>query len=70
MTTAEATVKIIDVNDEPPKFNKREYFAEIPENIPSGMPLPNFEMFVKDPDMVKDNLQSSNLYINKVNLLG
>ncbi|KAL3278342.1 hypothetical protein HHI36_013673, partial [Cryptolaemus montrouzieri] len=29
----EATVKIIDVNDEAPSFDKREYFVEIPENI-------------------------------------
>ncbi|KAJ8969553.1 hypothetical protein NQ314_001705 [Rhamnusium bicolor] len=50
VTSTEATVKIRDVNDEPPSFNKREYFVEIPENILEGSPLPNLDMFVKDPD--------------------
>lgn len=52
VAVAEATVKILDVNDVPPTFNKRDYHVEIPENIPKGMPLPNLNMFVKDPDMV------------------
>lgn len=51
MATAEATVTIKDINDEPPQFNQREYFVEIPENIPDGTPLP-LDMTVKDPDVV------------------
>lgn len=50
MATAEATVTIKDINDEPPQFNQREYFVEIPENIPDGTPLP-LDMTVKDPDV-------------------
>ncbi|XP_028130157.2 cadherin-87A [Diabrotica virgifera virgifera] len=50
VSTAEATVRIIDVNDEPPTFNKREYTVEIPENIPEGSALPGLDMTVNDPD--------------------
>lgn len=51
--TAEVTVKIKDVNDEPPLFNKREYFVEIPENIQEGSALPGLDMMVTDPDEVR-----------------
>ncbi|KAJ8942766.1 hypothetical protein NQ318_002926 [Aromia moschata] len=50
VTSTEAIVKIRDVNDEPPTFNKREYYVEIPENIQEGTPLPGLDMTVKDPD--------------------
>ncbi|CAH1126852.1 unnamed protein product [Ceutorhynchus assimilis] len=49
-SSAQAIVKILDVNDEPPRFNKREYFLEIPENIPEGSALPGLDMSVFDPD--------------------
>lgn len=52
VSTADATVTIKDVNDEPPTFNRREYSVEIPENVPNGMPLPHLDMTVKDPDLV------------------
>lgn len=52
VSTAEATVTIKDVNDEPPTFNRREYNIEIPENVPDGTPLPHLDMTVKDPDVV------------------
>lgn len=52
VSTAEATVTIKDVNDEPPTFNRREYNIEIPENVPNGTPLPHLDMTVKDPDVV------------------
>ncbi|XP_074114366.1 cadherin 87A [Cotesia typhae] len=51
VSTADATVTIKDVNDEPPTFNRREYSVEIPENVPNGMPLPHLDMTVKDPDL-------------------
>ncbi|CAL1682791.1 unnamed protein product [Lasius platythorax] len=51
VSTAEATVTIKDVNDEPPTFNRREYNIEIPENVPDGTPLPHLDMTVKDPDV-------------------
>lgn len=54
VSTAEATVTIKDVNDEPPTFNRREYNIEIPENVPDGTPLPHLDMTVKDPDVVRD----------------
>ncbi|XP_074032325.1 cadherin 87A [Leptinotarsa decemlineata] len=50
VTTAQASIKIRDVNDEPPEFNKREYLVEIPENIQEGSALPGLDMTVKDPD--------------------
>lgn len=53
VSTAEATVTIKDVNDEPPSFNRREYNIEIPENVPDGTPLPHLDMTVKDPDVVR-----------------
>lgn len=52
VSTAEATVTIKDVNDEPPTFNRREYNIEIPENVPNGTSLPHLDMTVKDPDVV------------------
>lgn len=52
VTDAVATVIVKDVNDEPPAFNKREYFVQIPENIPEGSSLPDLDMTVRDPDEV------------------
>lgn len=52
VTTTEAIIKIKDVNDEPPTFNRRDYYVEIPENIPEGSPLPNLDIFVEDTDTV------------------
>ena len=47
---AAVTITIRDVNDEPPKFNKREYEVIIPENVPFGTPLANLNMEIKDTD--------------------
>ena len=52
VSTAEATVTIKDVNDEPPSFNRKEYSISIPENIADGTPLPHLDMMVRDPDVV------------------
>lgn len=62
VSTADATVTIKDVNDEPPSFNRREYSIEIPENVPDGTPLPHLDMTVKDPDVVSFALQSAEIY--------
>ncbi|KAG6448204.1 hypothetical protein O3G_MSEX005352 [Manduca sexta] len=48
---ATATVTIKDVNDEPPRFNRKEYSVEIPESLPIGTPLPNLDMVVTDTDV-------------------
>ncbi|EFN85300.1 Cadherin-87A [Harpegnathos saltator] len=61
VSTAEATVTIKDVNDEPPTFNRREYNIEIPENVPDGTPLPNLDMTVKDPDVGSNSVFSLRL---------
>ncbi|CAG9787488.1 unnamed protein product [Diatraea saccharalis] len=50
-TVAMVTVTIKDVNDEPPRFNHREYFVDIPESLPVGTPLPNLDMTVTDTDL-------------------
>ncbi|CAH2085946.1 unnamed protein product [Euphydryas editha] len=50
-TTATVTVTIKDVNDEPPRFNRREYSVRLPESLPPGTPLPNLDMVVTDTDV-------------------
>ncbi|KAF9823771.1 hypothetical protein SFRURICE_000014, partial [Spodoptera frugiperda] len=50
-TVATVTITIKDVNDEPPRFNRREYSVEIPESLPVGTPLPNLDMVVTDTDV-------------------
>lgn len=50
-SSAVASVTIKDVNDEPPRFNEREYRVSLPENIPHGTTLPNLDMTVTDPDV-------------------
>lgn len=51
-TLATVTVTIKDVNDEPPRFNRKEYSVEIPESLPLQTPLPNLDMLVTDTDVV------------------
>jgi len=55
-STAIITITVQDVNDEPPVFNKRDYFILIPENIAPGTPLPNLNMSVTDSDIVRTYL--------------
>lgn len=52
MKTAELTITIQDVNDEPPRFNQREFSVDIPENLAADTPLPRLDMTVSDPDVV------------------
>ncbi|KAK8743275.1 hypothetical protein OTU49_001344 [Cherax quadricarinatus] len=60
-TVADVTITIRDVNDEPPSFNKREYRASVPENVPDGTPLPNLDMFVQDTDVGSNSVFSLRL---------
>ncbi|CAH0724033.1 unnamed protein product, partial [Brenthis ino] len=46
-----ATLTIRDVNDEPPRFNRREYNVTLPESLPRGTPLPGLDMLVTDTDV-------------------
>ncbi|EEB19942.1 conserved hypothetical protein [Pediculus humanus corporis] len=62
VTTKQATITIKDINDEPPRFNEREYFVEIPENFQSNTPLPRLNMSVTDPDVGNNSLFSLRLY--------
>ncbi|XP_049820113.1 cadherin-87A isoform X2 [Aethina tumida] len=64
VTDAVATVIVKDVNDEPPAFNKREYFVQIPENIPEGSSLPDLDMTVRDPD--EGNNSAFSLELNDI----
>ncbi|KAF4527316.1 hypothetical protein B566_EDAN001092, partial [Ephemera danica] len=50
-STAQATVTVRDVNDEAPRFDRREYRVSLPENTPPGSPLPGLDMRVTDPDV-------------------
>lgn len=59
VTTAEVVITIKDVNDEPPTFNRRDYYVEIPEDIQEGSALPNLDIFVQDTDTVLQLILSS-----------
>ncbi|VVD05271.1 unnamed protein product [Leptidea sinapis] len=50
-SVASVTITIKDVNDEPPRFNRREYSVDVPENLPLGTPLPDLDMLVYDTDL-------------------
>ncbi|XP_065338532.1 cadherin-87A [Cloeon dipterum] len=50
-STAQFTITVRDVNDEAPKFEKREYSAVIPENTLPGSPIPGLDIRVTDPDV-------------------
>ncbi|KAF5276236.1 hypothetical protein FQR65_LT04041 [Abscondita terminalis] len=60
-TKASVNITVRDVNDEPPSFNKKEYFVEIPEDIRIGDMLPNLDMTVTDPDMGNNSVFSLSL---------
>ncbi|XP_027213278.2 cadherin-87A [Penaeus vannamei] len=60
-TVADVMITIRDVNDEPPTFNRREYRASVPENVPDGTPLPNLDMFVQDTDVGSNSVFSLRL---------
>ncbi|XP_045535482.1 cadherin-87A [Papilio machaon] len=60
-TLATVTVTIRDVNDEPPRFNRREYHVDIPESLPVGTPLPNLDMVVTDTDLGSNSVFSLRL---------
>ncbi|KAG7153827.1 Cadherin-87A-like [Homarus americanus] len=60
-TVVDVTITIRDVNDEPPSFNRREYRASVPENVPDGTPLPNLDMFVQDTDVGSNSVFSLRL---------
>ncbi|XP_044756698.1 cadherin-87A [Coccinella septempunctata] len=59
--TTQAIVKIIDVNDETPSFDRREYFVEIPEDIKEGEAIPGLEMTVTDSDDENNSVYSLEL---------
>ncbi|XP_055894231.1 protocadherin alpha-1-like isoform X2 [Biomphalaria glabrata] len=46
--TASVTIKVLDENDNPPKFKKQAYFNSILENLPPGSPAGDVPAY--DPD--------------------
>ena len=60
-STADITITIRDVNDEPPKFNQQEYKVSLQENVPFGTPLANLNMEVKDLDTAPNAVFEVNL---------
>lgn len=63
---AQASITILDVNDSPPTFNKKNYFVSLAENTPIGTPLP-IEINVRDPDVVSLNSSPHTLYRHNTN---
>lgn len=53
--TTQISITIRDVNDSPPMFNQREYFATLNENTPIGTPLP-LDISVRDPDVGQNSI--------------
>lgn len=53
--TTQVSITIRDVNDSPPVFNEREYFATLNENTPIGTPLP-LDISVRDPDVGQNSI--------------
>ena len=41
-TSVPVVIEVVDVNDNPPSFDKPHYELEIPESLPLGTTLPNF----------------------------
>ena len=60
-STADITITIRDVNDEPPLLNKPEYKVSLHENVPFGTPLANLNMEVKDLDTAPNAVFDINL---------
>lgn len=60
-STADITITIRDVNDEPPLFNQNEYKVSLLENVPFGTPLANLNMEVKDLDTAPNAIFDINL---------
>ena len=60
-STADITITIRDVNDEPPLFNQPEYQVSLHENVPFGTPLANLNMEVKDLDTAPNAVFEVNL---------
>lgn len=53
--TTQVSITIRDVNDSPPQFNQREYFATLNENTAIGTPLP-LDISVRDPDVGQNSV--------------
>lgn len=53
-SASQTEVKILlkDVNDEHPKFERKEYEIEIPENTKNGTKIESLNIFVEDKDLV------------------
>lgn len=47
------TIVVLDVNDEPPKFNQNEYFSLVHENLAPSSPLGGLSIIVSDRDSVR-----------------
>nr|DAA06590.1 TPA_inf: protocadherin beta 13 [Anolis carolinensis] len=56
-------IRIEDVNDHPPRFSKKEFDLEVPENVPRNMKLPLES--AKDEDLGKNTIQNYTLSPNE-----
>lgn len=49
--TTQVTIVLLDVEDNLPSFNKKEFNVVIPENLDKDTPLPGLVIVVNDPDL-------------------
>ncbi|CAG9580188.1 unnamed protein product [Danaus chrysippus] len=64
VTLGYVAITIRDVNDEPPRFNRREYSVELLESLARGTPLPHLDMVVTDTDLGMNSVFSLRLADN------
>ena len=53
--TKTVTVRIGDLNDNQPVFDKEVYTVSVPENLDAGFQVNDLNIFVEDKDLVRES---------------